>query len=132
MKVIALSFASLLLTMINVPNTSGEECVSVKAETGIQDSRQVIVHVSDNDCAEIYGFYLQIERKGSIQVTDSPTGWTYGGSEDFVFWTTGTEPIDSNVKVFGIKVHGNRPYMLHWIALNHDLSPVAEGTLIGQ
>jgi hypothetical protein len=67
-----------------------------------------------------------------MRILSAPSGWTYGESETAVFWVTETDPINSDGKVFGMQLQSQKPYTLHWIALDQTLSPIAEGILIGE
>lgn len=130
-----LSLASLVLMPIaaGVPRTYGQECTSVFVEGDTNDNRIVGLLLSaQEDCASVYGFYLQIERNGSVQeVTSTPSGWTYGMTQTTAFWTTETEPVDSDSQLFGVKLQTQKPYKLSWIALDQAMSPIAEGVLVG-
>jgi len=131
---IMLSLASVVFMSIFAGTaTYGQECASVLVENGKTDSRFVQLHLSNQEgCVAVYGLYVQIERNGSVQeVTSTPYGWTYGESETSAFWITETEPVDSDSKVFGVKLQTQRPYTFHWIALDQSLSPIAEGVLTG-
>jgi hypothetical protein len=132
---IFMSLVSLVLMspIVDVPRTYGQECTSVVVENGKSDNRFVRLHLSNQEgCAALYGLYVQIERNGSVQeIISTPYGWTYGESETSAFWLTESEPVESNSKVFGLKLQTQRPYTFHWIALDQSLSPVAEGVLAG-
>ncbi|MFQ5970122.1 MAG: hypothetical protein ACE5J2_06485 [Nitrososphaerales archaeon] len=124
----------LMLAFAGTPRSHALECASIVAESLGTDSRFVKLHLSNAEgCITIYGLYVQIERNGSIQgITHTPSGWTYGEVEKAAFWTTETEPIDSDSKMFGIKLQTQKPYTLHWIAVDQAWSPIAEGVLVGQ
>ncbi|MGH9923081.1 MAG: hypothetical protein ACRD38_10045 [Nitrososphaerales archaeon] len=132
---IRLSLASFVFMSIFVgtPVTYGQECASVLLENGKTDNRFVQLRLSNQEgCVAVYGFYVQIERNGSVQeITSTPSGWTYGDGERSAFWITESEPVDSESKVFGMKLQTQRPYTFHWIALDQSLSPIAEGVLTG-
>ncbi len=126
-------FVSLVLTLAfaSIPRSHAQECISIVAESAGSDNRFVQLQLSNADgCTAIYGLYVQIERNGSIQeITLTPPSWTYGKVEKkAVFWTTDTDPVSSNNKIFGIELQAN-PYTLSWIALDETLSPITRGTL---
>src|SRR5574341_607598 len=132
---IILSLTSLVLTSVFVGTleTYGQECTSVIMENTTSDNRFVQLRLSNQEgCVTVYGLYVQIERNGSVQeITSTPSGWTYGESQTSAFWITETEPVDSDTKVFGMKLQTQRPYTFHWMALDQSLSPIAEGILTG-
>jgi|GEM_PF-3215553 len=132
---IILSLTSLVLTSVflGTPGTYAQKCTSVIMENTTSDNRFVQFRLSNQEgCVTVYGLYVQIERNGSVQeITSTPSGWTYGESETSAFWITETEPVDSDTKVFGVKLQTQRPYTFHWMALDQSLSPIAEGILTG-
>ena len=132
---IILALASLVLTssFADTSRSYCQECTSLVLENGKTDTRFVQLHLSNQEgCVAVYGLYVQIERNGSVQeITSAPSGWTYGDAERSAFWITETEPVDSDSKVFGMKLQTQRPYTFHWIALDQSLSPIAEGVLTG-
>ena len=132
---IMLSLVSLVFMSIFVgtPGTYSQECTSLILENGKTDNRFVQLHLFNQEgCVAVYGLYVQIERNGSVkEITSTPSGWTYGEAERSAFWITETEPVDSDSKVFGMKLQTQRPYTFHWIALDQSLSPIAEGVLTG-
>jgi hypothetical protein len=128
-------FVSLVLTLAfaNAPRSHGQECISIVAESAGSDNRFAQLQLSNAEgCTAIYGLYVQIERNGSIQeITLTPPAWTYGKVEKkAVFWTTDTDPVSSNNKIFDIELQTPQPYTLSWIALDQTLSPIARGTLV--
>ncbi len=129
-----LSLASLVLTsVVDTPRTYGQECTSVLLENGKTDNRFVQLRIANQEgCVAVYGLYVQIERNGSVQeITSTPSGWSYGEAERSAFWMTETDPVDSDSKIFGMKLQTQRPYTFHWIVLDQSLSPIAEGVLTG-
>ena len=130
-----LSLASLVLAsvFVSTPRTYGQECTSVIVESGKNDNRFLRLHLSNQEgCVAVYGFYVQMERNGSVQqITTTPSGWSFGESETSAFWMTDTDPINADSKVFGMKLQTQRPYTFHWIALDQSWSSIAEGVLTG-
>jgi len=123
----------LMLTFLGAARSYGQECISAGIENAGNDNRLVQLHISNSEgCVSVYGIYVQLERNGSMRILSAPSGWTYGESETAVFWVTETDPINSDGKVFGMQLQSQKPYTLHWIALDQTLSPIAEGILIGE
>ncbi len=128
------SIASLMFMLyFTGATTYAQECVSAVIENDGKDNRFVQLRLSSSeDCVSVYGLYVQLERNGSIQVTSAPLDWTYGEVENAAFWTTETEPINSDSKIFGMKLQAQNPSTLRWIALDQTLSPIAEGILVDE
>jgi hypothetical protein len=129
MKIAGMLMISLLTLPLFQESYAQTQCVSVSLES---NDAEVELRVAGSEGCAVFGLYVQLERNGSIQVSHTPSGWTYGEMDDAVSWTTESEPVDTEDKTFGIQVQAQKPYMLHWIALDESMSIISEGVLVGE